>query len=400
VAIYDASDNLVGMINVEVGADTPDLADAIREAVPRANVRVESINGRTRLTGTVPDAIALRKILELAAQYGDNVVNALRVTGGQQVMLEVRFVEADRNAGRELGISFAARRAGDNSGRGVSLGAVNPPQADQGNIYNPLLPSSNPPFGTLIANVLNAGIQADILIQALEDKRLGRRLAEPNLIALSGDTASFFAGGEFPYSLTRGRDDPPAVDFKRFGVQLNFTPTVLDNGLINLRLDPEVSEISSFSREGQPILSTRRLSTVVDVRDGQSFAVAGLLRSIHTKNQQQLPWLGQLPIIGALFRSSAFREEETDLVIIVTPRLVQPTKPGRPLATPLDKTKGSNDVEFFLLGALEVDNKTIKKFQDGTGVIGPYGHVVDLPNAKTVRGQPKAATAPKTQVVK
>jgi pilus assembly protein CpaC len=103
VAIYDPSDNLVGMINVEVGADTPDLAESIREAVPRANVKVQSINGRTRLTGTVPDAIALRKILELAAQYGDNVVNALRVTGGQQVMLEVRFVEADRSVGRELG---------------------------------------------------------------------------------------------------------------------------------------------------------------------------------------------------------------------------------------------------------------------------------------------------------
>jgi pilus assembly protein CpaC len=225
-------------------------------------------------------------------------------------------------------------------------------------------------------------------------------LAEPNLVALSGETASFLAGGEIPYSIPTGANQPPAVAFKEYGIRLNFTPTVLDNGLINLQLEPEVSEVASIATNGAPVLSTRRARTSVEVRDGQSFAIAGLLRTVHTKTQEQLPWLGQLPVIGALFRSSAFRENESDLVIIVTPRLVQPTKPGRPLATPLDKTKGSNDVEFFLLGALEVDNKTIKKFQDGTGVIGPYGHVVDLPSAKPAKGQPKAATAPKSQVVK
>jgi pilus assembly protein CpaC len=339
VAIYDPSDNLVGMINVEVGADTPDLADAIREAVPRANVKVESINGRTRLTGTVPDAIALRKILELAAQYGDNVVNALRVTGGQQVMLEVRFVEADRAAARELGVNFRV------AGGGVAF------QSGRSIRENP-----SGTFGTFVASVLGGGVQADILIEALEEKRLGRRLAEPNLVALSGETASFLAGGEVPYDVPQENGAPPATAFKEFGIRLNFTPTVLDNGLINLRLQPEVSDITGFSARGQPILAVRRTTTSVEVRDGQSFAVAGLLRTLHNKTQEQLPWIGQLPVIGALFRSSQFREEETDLVIIVTPRLVQPTKPGRPLATPLDKTKGSNDVEFFLLGALEVDN--------------------------------------------
>jgi pilus assembly protein CpaC len=215
---------------------------------------------------------------------------------------------------------------------------------------------------------------------------------------MSGESASFLAGGEVPYSVPQASGAPPATAFKEFGIRLNFLPTVLDNGLINLRLEPEVSDVASFVN-GAPVLDTRRANTTVEIRDGQSFAIAGLLRSNHTKNQQQLPWLGQLPVIGALFRSSEFQKEESDLVIIVTPRLVQPTKPGRPLATPHDKTKPSNDVEFFLLGALEVDNKTIKKFQDGTGVIGPYGHVVDLPSAKPAKGQPKAATAPKTQMV-
>jgi pilus assembly protein CpaC len=316
-------------------------------------------------------------------------------------MLEVRFVEADRNAGRELGLSFAIRST--TTGRGITTGAFRPPVTNENgqftNVYNTNLPSQNTPFGTLVATFLGAGVQADVLIQALEQKRLGRRLAEPNLVALSGETASFLAGGEVPIEITQG-NGATSTSFKEFGIRLNFTPTVLDNGLINLRLEPEVSDISGYTPRGQPLLSIRRATTNIEVRDGQSFAVAGLLRSVHTKNQEQLPWLGQLPVIGALFRSSAFREDETDLVIIVTPRLVQPTKPGRPLATPLDKTKPSNDVEFFLLGALEVDNKTIKKFQDGTGVIGPYGHVVDLPSAKPAKGQPKAATAPKTQMVK
>jgi pilus assembly protein CpaC len=384
VAIHDPNDTLVGMLEVEVNGDTPDLAESIREAIPKANVRVESVNGRTRLSGAVPDAIALRRVLEIAAQYGDNVVNALRVTGGQQVMLEVRFVEANRTAARELGVRLRVA-ALDNS-IGFQSGRDSP--------------TSGAPFGTFVAQVLGAGVRADILIQALEEKRLGRRLAEPNLVALSGDTASFLAGGEVPYNVPQSNGNPPAIAFKEFGVRLNFTPTVLDNGLINLKLEPEVSEVASFTGSGVPVLSTRRANTTIEVRDGQSFAIAGLLQSNHTKTQDQLPWIGQLPILGALFRSSAFREEETDLVIIVTPRLVQPTKPGRPLKTPLDQAKGSNDVEFFLLGALEVDQKTIDQVQSNAGVIGPHGHIVDLPPVKAVKAAPKPAPVSKPQVTK
>jgi pilus assembly protein CpaC len=119
------------------------------------------------------------------------------------------------------------------------------------------------------------------------------------------------------------------------------------------------------------------------MRDGQSFAIAGLLSSNHNKTTEQLPWLGQLPVLGALFRSSSFQEEETDLVIIVTPRLVQPSPPGRPLKTPLDDTKGSNDVEFFMIGALEVNDKMINGFASGAGIIGPYGHIINLPPKAT-----------------
>ncbi|HEX2555306.1 MAG TPA: type II and III secretion system protein family protein [Microvirga sp.] len=387
VAVHDANDTLIGLIQVEVGADTPDLSETIRSAIPRSNVRVDTVNGRLRLGGSVPDAIALRKVLEIAEAYSPGkVINALTVTGGQQVMLEVRFVEVNRDAGRELGVSLSVRNT--RNGRGFTTGQFLPPTTDRPTTYKENLPSTNVPFGTLIAEILSNGIQADILVQALEQKNLARRLAEPNLVALSGDTASFLAGGEVPY--TASVDDGVAtVAFKKFGIQLNFTPTVLNNGIINLKLNPEVSEISGFTANGQPILDTRSATTTVEVRDGQSFAIAGLLRSVHIKNQQQVPWLGQVPVLGALFRSSAFQEEESDLVIIVTPRLVQPAPPGTPLKTPLDDPKASNDVEFFMLGALEVNDKMRDGFASGAGIIGPFGHIINLP--------PKAAPAVRVQ---
>jgi pilus assembly protein CpaC len=368
VAVFGADDELLGTVSVEVGADTPDLAVTIQEALPNAKVRVETINGRLRLSGTVPDAIALRKVLEIAEQYGgDGVINALRVTGGQQVMLEVRFVEASRSAGRELGVSWSVRPNDPSGGvRFNTNGAAN----------------VGSPFGTVLAQILGGGISADILVQALEDRGLARRLAEPNLIALSGEKASFLAGGEVPIPVA-AEDNRVTVTYKEYGVRLNFTPVVLDNGLINLKLEPEVSQVDESIRVSTGVISipgfiTRRASTTIEVRDGQSFAMAGLLQSVHSKNREQIPWLGQLPIIGALFSSSSFQEQETDLVIIVTPRLVRPAKPGQPLRTPLDSAKPGNDIDLFLMGTMEVDNEMQKRFSEGAGVIGPYGHIVEL----------------------
>jgi pilus assembly protein CpaC len=234
-------------------------------------------------------------------------------------------------------------------------------------------------------------VSADVLVQALEEKGLARRLAEPNLIALSGEKASFLAGGEVPIPVS-SEDNKISVTYKEYGVRLNFTPVVLDSGLINLKLEPEVSQIDETIRVSTGAISipgfiTRRASTSIEVRDGQSFAMAGLLQSTHSKNQEQIPWLGQLPVIGTLFRSSAFQEQETDLVIIVTPRLVKPGRPGQPLRTPLDGKKPSNDIEFFLLGTLEVDNDMQKRFAEGAGVIGPYGHIVELPPGKRNAGK-------------
>ncbi|KLK91810.1 hypothetical protein AA309_18255 [Microvirga vignae] len=388
VAVYGADDELLGTVNVEVGADTPDLAATIQETIPQANIRTETVNGRLRLSGTVPDGIALRKALEIAEQYGgsDGIINALRVTGGQQVMLEVRFIEANRSAGRELGISWHVR----SGSRDVRTGGFRPrgnEEIEDGIVrFNSLLPSGSTPFGTVLANVLGGGVSADVLVQALEEKGLARRLAEPNLVALSGEKASFLAGGEIPIPVASD-DNQVTVTYKEFGVRLNFTPTVLENGIINLKLEPEVSQVDETIRVSTGSISipgfiTRRASTSIEIRDGQSFAMAGLLQSVHSKSREQIPWLGQLPVIGTLFSSSAFEEQETDLVIIVTPRLVKPGKPGQPLRTPLDSAKPSNDLEFFLLGSLEVDSDMQKRFAEGTGVIGPYGHIVELKPGK------------------
>ncbi|MDH6234873.1 pilus assembly protein CpaC [Mesorhizobium soli] len=369
----------LGVIEVEVGVDIDDLAAAIRQVAPRSRVTIGSVNGRVRLGGRVKDGAQLAEILKVAQQYGpEAIINSIEVEDSQQVNLEVRVLEVSRNAGRELGVSIRAKSA-DNpkSANGFATGPAS--------ILAPFA-TGNVPFASLIARVIDSGINVDVMIRGLEDKRLARRLAEPNLTALSGEEASFLAGGEVPIPVageSNGNGTTTTIQFKEFGVKLRFIPIVLENGKINLRLNPEVSEVdptTSINANGLEIpgFSTRRASTVVELRDGQSFAIAGLLQATNRKLQSQVPWIGQLPIIGALFRSSSYIKNETDLVIIVTPRLVRPTTPGQQLATPLDKTRPTNDPEFFALGELEVTKNMIRFFETGEGVVGPYGHMLDL----------------------
>lgn len=293
VAVYSLNDTLVGLVNVEVGADVSDLKQTIQDAVPQARIRVETVNGRVRLSGGVPDGIAQRKILEIAEQYSSApVINAMNVTGGQQVLIEVRVVEANRNARRQLGISWFAKGNGS-GGIGVASGTA----AGQGGIrVGASFPDGTSPFGTVLARILGGGVTADILVQALEEKGLGRRLAEPNLTALSGEKASFLVGGEVPIPIAEN-DGKITVQYKEYGVRLNFTPVVLDNGLINLKLEPEVSQIDENTafRTGLieiPAFITRRASTTIEIRDGQSFAMAGLLQSLHRKTRTSSPGSG------------------------------------------------------------------------------------------------------------
>ena len=219
--------------------------------------------------------------------------------------------------------------------------------------------SGSSPFGFLVGRIVASGVTTDVMINALEQKGIARSLAEPNLVALSGDTASFLAGGEYPIPVS-GSFGQVTVDYKKYGVGLAFTPTVLGRGLINMKIEPEVSQIdtthtvSVSNGISVPALIVRRASTTVELRDGQSFVIGGLLQSDNKNPIEQLPWLGSVPVLGALFSSKSYQKNETDLAIIVTPHLVRPARPGDEIKAPTDDTLPPNDVDFFLLGKTEV----------------------------------------------
>ncbi len=365
VSAYAEGKRLVGVFDVEVSYDTARLGAELARRFPHARFKVSSVNGRILLSGASPDAVTVDKAVIIAKQFGQDVINSVAVTQPQQVLLEVRFVEASRTAGRELGVRWDV--VGDRFAAAVGTAGIL---------------SGNAPFGTVVANLLRGGTEADVIIRALEERGLARRLAEPNLVALSGDTASFLAGGEFPFPVQSSMGQI-SVEFKRFGVGLAFTPTVLGDGLINLKIEPEVSQLdpTNVVRVGGidiPSLIVRRANTTIELRDGQSFAIAGLLQSVGTTSQQQLPWVSDVPVLGALFRSASYQKKETDLAIIVTPRLVRPSRPGDMLKTPLDNTVAANDGDFFLFGISELTPNKVR--QDIQRSVEPpmSGHILDI----------------------
>jgi pilus assembly protein CpaC len=404
VSLFDGDSRLIGVLDLDVVLDTGSLRDKIRGAAGASDIRVSSVRNQVVLSGYAADALAADRAMQVAKSLsGDEVVNAMQVAPSQQVMLEVRFLEANRSAGRELGVNWFGANGAGNRGVNTGLGqvGVNPRQnASELPVFGTLGTIAGggitPPFGTILANVLknHNGQTIDVLITALEEKGLVRRLAEPNLIALSGDHAEFLAGGEFPVpvaSTTQGGVPTITIEFKKFGVQLRFRPTVLSRGVINLKIEPEVSELD-FTNAVQisgtviPALIKRNATTTVELRDGQSFAVAGLLTAQNTNTIAQLPWIGSVPVLGALFRSSSYQQKETDLVIIVTPRLVAPAVPGQRVASPLDSRLPANDVDFFLLGQPEVKKEYSDFVARGGELKGPYGHMIlpELPGPSDV----------------
>ncbi len=382
LTIYDKNKYLIKVIDVEVAYDLRGLRSALRRTLGRNAIKVGSVNGRVILKGKARDTVMMSKAVAIAEQYAPGaVLNSLSVASAQQVLLEVRFVEAFRQAGRDLGLRWdvLGKRFGGIIGgsgattAGSAVGAV---------AIGSSLASGAVPFGTMVGRLLNGGVKADSIIQALETRGLARRLAEPNLVALSGDTASFLAGGEFPFPVPSG-DGNITIKFKKFGVGLAFTPTVLANGQINLKIEPEVSQLdpSNTLRINNieiPGLIVRRAKTTIELRDGQSFAVAGLLQSNHSRVGRGLPWVNSVPVLGTLFSSRSYKKEQTDLVIIVTPRLVRPAKPGQHLATPLDNSVPTNDAEYFLTGRTDMNKKLIGFIESGGGAKGPYGHRLDF----------------------
>jgi pilus assembly protein CpaC len=390
VSVFDQNKRLIAILDVEVAIDTQSLAAQIRSSTGSSEIRVSSSNGQLVLSGEARDAVVADRALALAkATTPDTpVINAMRVSPSQQVMLRVRFLEVSRDAGRDLGVNlYAANRSGTrgvNTGLGTFSQSVKPSGVPLFSALQTFASNTtSAPFGVALANLLRTdSATVDVLITALETKGLLRRLAEPDLVALSGDTASFIAGGEIPVPEVQPGSPPTiGVKYKPFGVQLTFVPTVLSNGVINLRLTPSVSEID-FSNAllingvQVPALNLREARTTIELRDGQSFAIAGLLQTDGLRNISQVPWLGSVPVLGALFRSTSFQQRETDLVVIVTPHLVQPAAPGQKIATPLDRRLPSNDLDLFLLGQTERRKAPSGTVAGGAAPREPYGYIM------------------------
>jgi pilus assembly protein CpaC len=390
VSVYAEGKKLIGVFDVEVVYDTSLLQAEIKRRFPHVDLKVSAVTGRIMISGTAPDGPTVDKAVQIAKQFGPEVINSVQVSQPQQVMLEVRFVEATRQAGRDLGVQWNV--FGNNYLANIGntrLGASQLPVTSDGlsavSVAGVL--SGTAPFGVLVGRMIKDGLKVDVIVNALEQKGLARSLAEPNLVALSGDTASFLAGGEYPFPVPGGPTGQITIEFKRFGVGLAFTPTVLSGGLINMRIEPEVSQLD-FSNAVPvngfrvPGLIVRRASTTVELRDGQSFVIGGLLQSVGHNQLSQLPWLGDVPVLGALFRSASYQKEETDLAIIVTPRLVRPARPGDVIKTPLDSSLPANDADLFLMGKTEI-TPAMAQLIAGVPPRENTGHMLDLPKGGT-----------------
>lgn len=396
VSVYAEGKKLVGIFDVEVSYDITRLTNELRRRFPGSQIQASTVNGRIMLSGEAPDAATLDKAVTIARQFGPGVINSVSVTSPQQVLLEVRFIEISRTASRELGVQW--NRFGDNSiiniGNRVSANNLPLTAASIAGEAAAGVLSNSSPFGFLVGRIVSGGATTDVIINALEQKGIARSLAEPNLVALSGDTASFLAGGEYPIPVS-GSFGSVTVDYKKYGVGLAFTPTVLGGGLVNMRIEPEVSQIDTThtvtvsNGVSVPALIVRRASTTVELRDGQSFVIGGLLQSDGKNAIEQLPWLGSVPVLGALFSSKSYQKNETDLVIIVTPHIVRPARPGDEIKAPTDDTLPPNDVDFFLLGKTEVTREQAKQLTPKTARIAvagdqPFtGHMLDLPKGES-----------------
>ena len=329
--------------NVRVGTNTGSVDEMIRLAMPDANIQATPMNNLVLLTGTVAspnDVAEAQRLVQAYVGPETQVISRLRSATPLQVMLKVRVAEVNRSVLKKVGINLLSK---DGTG-GTKFGIATGDQTATGGT-NPF--SLNQLAGGTVVGIAGKLFGLDLLgsLDLAQTDGLVTTLAEPTLTALSGETASFLAGGEFPIPVGQG-NGAIGVEYKQYGVGLAFTPVVLADGRISMRVRPEVSELSdagSVKLGGYviPALTTRRAETTVELGSGQSFMIGGLLQNHHSNSLQKAPFLGDLPILGALFRSTSFQKNETELVIVITPYLVRPTS-GR-LALPSDGHRVPSD---------------------------------------------------------
>jgi pilus assembly protein CpaC len=419
------------LLDVVVSLDTTTLKEKLHQLYPNERIEVHSTETGIVLSGTVSGPEIIEQAIRLAQSYysddgkeekgkegtgrsGSGITNLLRVGGNQQIMLEVKFAEVTRSSTKEWQAAFGLEGTGDVTGAFGTANVFRPIQDAFINANFPNAPNQSGIFRGAIdgliqnpssvlvnfaENPANIFINVDDFLAGLrflESEGLARILAEPRLVTQSGQEASFLAGGEFPIPVPQ-KDSSITIEFKEFGVGLRFTPVLLSDGRISLRVAPSVSEITSTSRipagiQGAtflvPNLATRRLETNVQLYDGQTLALAGLLQNNLRESVGKIPGLGDLPILGGLFRSTSYRQEKTDLLIAVTPRIVKPLSTGA-IEFPGEYLKPPNRWEFYLEGRLEGRRDGVSAFGKPAainaatmtgGLEGEFGH--ELLNAE------------------
>ncbi len=348
LTLLDDAGGLIANVEVHVTPDVAEFKERLRQILPGEAIEVRTANDGIVLSGTVSSAAKLDRALDLANRYApDRVSNLMNVGGTQQVMLKVRFAEVQRSVVKELSTSFGIAGNDVQFEGGTWLEGANA-------VTNPAVTTRTGIAGATRLGFTLGSVQFGVLLEALETKGLVRTLAEPNLTALSGQEAEFLAGGEVPIPVAQ-ENNTITVEWKEFGVLMKFTPRVVDGDIINLKMEAEVSGVdttNSFQvgdNFSVPAFRTRKTSTTVEMRDGQSFAIAGLLQDDFRDQINQIPWLGDLPVLGALFRSTNYRRDQSELVIIITPHLVTPTR-GEALALPTDRVRPPSERELFIGG--------------------------------------------------
>lgn len=386
LTLLDPSGQLITNVDVRVAADVSEFKERLRQILPGERIEVRTANDGIVLSGVVSSTQRLQRALDLAERYApERVSNLMSVGGIQQVMMKVRFAEMQRNVSKSLSSSLSLNGAIGGTGIRGGSGTTN----TAGSLANAVsgdIPISNQNAGAILFGFNAGSTQVGILLEALEQKGVVRFLAEPNLVALSGQEARFLAGGEYPVPVSQ-RDGAISIQFKPFGVELAFIPRVVDQDLINLEMKAAVSAIDPTNGisigEGFDIaaFTRRETSTTVEMRDGESFAIAGLLTDDFTDNTSQLPWIGDVPVLGALFRSADYQRSQTELVIIVTAHLVTPTR-GEALAVPTDRIKPPTEKDLFLFGRVQ-DGTRKAPTKGAAGEVakqdftGSYGYVLD-----------------------
>lgn len=360
------------VVDINVGMDASGLQGKLQQIMPgEKNIVVSNASDSLVVSGSVFDATKVDRVMLIAEAYaGKKVVNMLSVSAPQQVMLEVKMAEVSKSILDKLGASFSATRSNGGVAYAIASGFLG------------LQAAGGASGGGLLTITKD---NTTIKIDAENKDGLIKILAEPNIMAVSGQEGSFLAGGKIFIPVPQGTGtNTITLEEKDFGVGLRFTPTVLEGNVINLRVTPEVSELSAtgttisaagFTSSVLPSFTIRRASTTVQLRDGQSFAIAGLIKNNVTETIRRFPILGEIPIIGALFRSSAFQTDKTELLFVITPRLVKPLPAD--YALPTDSFVEPSKAEFFLGGKLEGAGPAIKdaapgdKPQSGTEPVAP-----------------------------